>query len=120
MTRLSQSKVETPDALRERLRILGLEMERLVTLRDAATRDRNNAINLGALGILAVPAFVLWGFWIAFAVLVQVVLLVVGGWYITGVHVIEYVGNIQDCERDIAVVSDQLRQLGNVPHRAAS
>ena len=120
MTRLSQSKAETPDALRERLRILGLEMERLVTLRDAATRDRNNAINLGALGILAVPAFFLWGFWIALAIAVQAVLIVVGGWYITGVHVIEYAGNIEDCQRDIAVVSEQLRQLGTAPQRAAS
>ena len=120
MTRRSVTHVDSPEALRERLRILGLEQTRLTTLRDAATRDRNNAIKLGALGILAVPAFVLWGVWIALAVLVQVVLLVVGGWYITGVHVIEYGGNIRDCERDIAVVSGQLRTLEASAQRLAS
>lgn len=120
MTKPRESQADTPESLRERLRILDLELERLVTLRDAATRDRNNAIHLGALAILAVPAFFLWGFWIALAVAVQAVLIVVGGWYITGVHVIEYVGNIKDCERDIAVVSAQLRELGTVPQRAAS
>ena len=120
MTRRSLSHVDSPEALRERLRILGLEQTRLVTLRDAATRDRHNAIKLGALGILAVPAFVLWGFWIAIAVLVQVVLLIVGGWYITGVHVIEYDGNIRDCERDIAVVSAQLRTLEASAQQLAS
>ncbi len=120
MTKPRESHADTAESLRERLRILRLELERLVTLRDAATRDRNNAINLGALGILAVPAFFLWGFWIALAIAVQAVLIVVGGWYITGVHVIEYAGNIEDCQRDIAVVSEQLRQLGTAPQRAAS
>lgn len=120
MTRRSATHVDSPESLRERLRILGLEKTRLITLRDATTRDRNNAIKLGALGILSVPAFVLWGFWVALAVLVQAVLIVVGGWYITGVHVIEYTGNIRDCERDIAVVSEQLRTLQASAQRLAS
>ena len=97
---MRQSMPDTREGLQERARITQLEIERLVTLRDSAVRDRNNAAKMSVLAVLGVPAFVLWGFFIALAVVVQVVLLVVGTWYITGVHILEYNGNLADCEAD--------------------
>ena len=108
----TQAATKVLATTKEHHRRLNLEMERLVTLKAAAERDRDNAPKLGALCVLAIPAFFLWGFWIAFAVVVQVVLFIIGTWYITGVHIVEYAGNIVDCERDLRVVREQLAELG--------
>ena len=71
MTTPRQSMPETREALQERARVVELERQRLVQLRDAAVRDRNNAAKLSVLVILAVPAFVFWGFWIALTGITQ-------------------------------------------------
>ncbi|MCA9534666.1 MAG: hypothetical protein R3B40_24775 [Polyangiales bacterium] len=111
MTTPRQSMPETREALQERARVVELERQRLVQLRDAAVRDRNNAAKLSVLVILAVPAFVFWGFWIALAVVIQVILLVVGTWYITGVHILEYNGNLVDCEHDQVLIKELLGRV---------
>jgi fatty acid desaturase len=95
---------DSPEGLAHRLFLLERERERLVALKASSERDRNNAFKMIVLAVLAVPAGVLWGFWIALAVFVQVVLLIVGTWYITGVHILEYAGNIADCDEDLRVV----------------
>ena len=106
-----QSMPDTREGLLERARVTKLQIERLVSLRAAAVRDRNNAAKMSALAVLAVPAFVLWGFWIALAVVVQVLLLVVGTWYITGVHILEYNGNLVDCGADQRMLQELQAQF---------
>lgn len=98
----------SPEALRHQLFLLERERERLVQLKTASERDRNNAIKMIALVVLAVPVGVLKNGWWAMAVVVQVILLVVGTWYITGVHILEYNGNLQDCDQDLRTVRASL------------
>ena len=107
---------DSPEGLAHRLFLLERERERLVTLKASSERDRDNAFKMFGLAVLAVPAGVLWGFWIALALFVQVVLLVIGTWYITGVHILEYTGNIADCDEDLRVVR-ALQTSASTPKR---
>ena len=93
-----------PARVEARLERLLAEVERLEMLMAASKRDRGNAVKLLALAILAIPAGIIWNGWAALAVVVQVLLLVVGTWYITGVHILEYEGNLEDCAHDLRVV----------------
>jgi hypothetical protein len=115
-----QTKPDTRAGLLERARITTQEMERLGALRDAAVRDRDNAVKLSALAVLAIPAFVLWGWLAALSVVVLAMLLVVGTWYITGVHILEYGGNLLDCEADQRVLQEQLAQLEGAGQAASA
>ena len=102
---------DTPEAMRERLALLEAEMHRLVELKRVSERDRNNAAKMIVLIVFAVPAGYFWNVWIGLAVAVQVLLIIVGTWYITGVHILEYRGNIEDCEMDLRVVRGALAGL---------
>lgn len=102
---------DSPEGLRHQIFLLERERERLVQLKTASERDRNNAIKMIALVVIAVPVGVLTSVWWALAVVVQVILLVVGTWYITGVHILEYNGNLLDCDQDLRVQRAALAAL---------
>ena len=101
----------SPAGLADRVFLLERERERLVTLKANSERDRDRAIKMIALVVLAVPAGVLWGPWAALAVVVQVLLLIMGAWYITGVHTFDYTGNIKDCDEDLQVLRRAIAKL---------
>ena len=105
---------DSPEGLRHQLFLLERERERLVQLKASSERDRNNAIKMIALVVIAVPVGVLTSVWWALAVVIQVILLVVGTWYITGVHIIEYTGNITDCDQDLRTVKATLAALPTI------
>lgn len=94
---------DSPEGLRHQIFLLERERERLLQLKASSERDRNNAIKMIVLVVIAVPVGVLTSVWWALAVVVQVILLVIGTWYITGVHILEYTGNLLDCDQDLRV-----------------
>jgi len=102
---------DSPEGLRHQIFLLERERERLLQLKASSERDRNNAIKMIALVVIAVPVGVLTSVWWALAVVVQVVLLVIGTWYITGVHILEYTGNLLDCDQDLRLQRATLAAL---------
>mgnify|MGYP006999917139 CR=1 FL=1 len=102
---------DSPEGLRHQIFLLERERERLLQLKASSERDRNNAIKMIALVVIAVPVGVLTSVWWALAVVVQVILLVIGTWYITGVHILEYTGNLLDCDQDLRLQRATLAAL---------
>jgi len=109
------SAPDSPEGLRHQLFLLERERERLVLLKASSERDRDNAIKMIALVVIAVPVGVLTNLGWALAVVIQAILLVIGTWYITGVHIIEYNGNIVDCDQDLRTVRASLAAVEAAP-----